>query len=193
MHDKQGSVAPACEEHYRDVLSHIIEGYDIEPRYTVKELAELIDTSEHTIRFYDKEGLFPFVMRDKNNRRLFSKLDAFLGRSTNCFRGVGFSLDECRHMNVLNLKGDITIPERAEMLRKKYQETLDQIAELEIRLKKLKHKSEFFESYEKEILDELANGTFQEKGRSTLRNCHLFAHKKFLEAGLIDPEDVEKF
>ena len=37
----------------------------------VKKAAESVGISEHTIRYYDKSGLFPFVERDKNGHRNF--------------------------------------------------------------------------------------------------------------------------
>ena len=43
--------------------------------YTIKEVAAAVGESEHTIRYYCKEGLFPFLVRDKNNVRKFSKED----------------------------------------------------------------------------------------------------------------------
>lgn len=43
--------------------------------YTIKEAAAKVGESEHTIRYYCKEGLFPFLTRDKNNVRKFSEVD----------------------------------------------------------------------------------------------------------------------
>lgn len=40
--------------------------------YTIKEVAEKMDVSEHTLRFWAKSGFSPFVKRDKNNVRMFS-------------------------------------------------------------------------------------------------------------------------
>lgn len=178
-------------EAYREVFDKITEGFDITPVYTVKEMADLLDTSEHTIRYYDKENMFPFITRDAKNRRLFSKLDAFLGRSINCFRNEGLSLEECRRQNILTLKGDITIPDRAEFFRHKIRETEEQIKELQTVLEKLHLKLEYFESLEGEVLQELADGTFEDKGRSTLRNCRFFIQKKFYEAGLVDQIEID--
>ena len=39
--------------------------------YTIKDVAEKMDVSEHTLRFWSKSGFFPFVKRDKNNIRIF--------------------------------------------------------------------------------------------------------------------------
>ena len=43
--------------------------------YTIKEVAQLMEVSEHTIRFWAKSGIFPLVTRDKNNIRQCSEND----------------------------------------------------------------------------------------------------------------------
>lgn len=43
--------------------------------YTVKEVSKRTGISEHTLRYYDKEGLLSFIKRDKNGVRLFTKED----------------------------------------------------------------------------------------------------------------------
>ncbi|MCD8167836.1 MAG: MerR family transcriptional regulator, partial [Clostridiales bacterium] len=179
-------------ENYGEVIDDIIaDGFDINPIYSVKEIANLLDTSEHTIRYYDKVNMFPFVTRDSGNRRVFSKLDAFLGRSINCFRSVDFTLEECREFNVLTLKGDSTIPARADMLRNQQHKPEEQLKDIQIKLQKVGYKLEYFESLEDEVLQEIKTGTFVNKGRSSLKNCRLFIQKKFFEAGLVDSIEID--
>ena len=36
---------------------------DKTPKYTVKEVAQIMKISAHTVRYYDNEGLIPFVSR----------------------------------------------------------------------------------------------------------------------------------
>ena len=43
--------------------------------YTIKEVAEKMDVSEHTLRFWAKSGFFPLIKRDANNIRQFSESD----------------------------------------------------------------------------------------------------------------------
>ena len=45
--------------------------------YTIKEVAEKMDVSEHTLRFWAKSGFFPFVKRDKNNVRMLTKEEQY--------------------------------------------------------------------------------------------------------------------
>lgn len=39
--------------------------------YTIKQMAEMFDVTEHTLRFYTDEGLLP-CERDGGNRRVFN-------------------------------------------------------------------------------------------------------------------------
>ena len=40
--------------------------------YTIGEVSEMLGITIDTIRYYDKEGLLPFVKRDKGGRRVLS-------------------------------------------------------------------------------------------------------------------------
>ena len=48
--------------------------------YTVGEMAKLLDIPASTLRYYDKEGLLPFVERSSGGIRLFRKSDFVFGR-----------------------------------------------------------------------------------------------------------------
>ena len=43
--------------------------------YTIKQVADELEISIHTLRYYDKEGLLPTIQRNHNNHRVFSKED----------------------------------------------------------------------------------------------------------------------
>jgi len=135
--------------------------------------------------------MFPFVTRDANNCRRYSKLDAFLGRSINCLRSVGFPVETCRQINILVLKGDVTIPERAELMRIRKLELTKELEDIKRKLEKLEYKLEYYEDIEHQVLQEIDEGTFVDRGRSSLRNCRLYIQKKFYEAGLVDSIDID--
>ncbi|NQE00536.1 MerR family transcriptional regulator, partial [Staphylococcus xylosus] len=52
----------------------------------VKQVADNLGISEHTIRYYDKAGLFPFVTRNKNGYRDFSVEDLYWIEFIKCMR-----------------------------------------------------------------------------------------------------------
>lgn len=43
--------------------------------YTVGEMARVTDIPASTLRYYDQEGLLPFVSRSKGGIRMFSEAD----------------------------------------------------------------------------------------------------------------------
>ena len=43
--------------------------------YTIKEVAEMLHIPATTLRYYDKEGLLPYVKRMDSGYRLFSEND----------------------------------------------------------------------------------------------------------------------
>ena len=57
--------------------------------YTIKEVADKMEVSEHTLRFWAKSGFFPFLQRDNNNIRRFSENDLNWVRIVKCLRSVG--------------------------------------------------------------------------------------------------------
>ena len=38
--------------------------------YTIGELSKIMNVSIHTLRYYDNEGLLPFVQRKPNGQRI---------------------------------------------------------------------------------------------------------------------------
>ena len=64
--------------------------------YTMKKTAELTGLSEHTLRYYDKEGLLPGLARDGVGRRVFSEEDLFNIRTIRALREMGVPIARIR-------------------------------------------------------------------------------------------------
>lgn len=96
--------------------------------YTVKEVSELLDLTEHTIRYYTDKGLVPSVIRNKNNIRLFNEESINWLKDIKYLKGTGMSIESMKEYVDLCLKGESTIQER-------YQIILDQkeIAERQLK------------------------------------------------------------
>ena len=60
--------------------------------YTVKQLADLMDISEHTLRYYTDMGLLP-CGRDKANRRVFDEDSVNWVTGIKCMRNCGMSIE----------------------------------------------------------------------------------------------------
>ena len=69
---------------------------DKTPKYTVKKVAEIMNISEHTVRYYDNEGLIPFVSRTQSNIRLFSDNDLNWIKTVHCLRATDLSIKDIK-------------------------------------------------------------------------------------------------
>ena len=60
--------------------------------YTVKEVSEILNISEHTIRYYTDQGIVE-VKRDQNNRHLFDEQAIDWLRGARYLKGLGMSIE----------------------------------------------------------------------------------------------------
>ncbi len=113
---------------------------------TVKDVAKIMNISEHTLRFWDKEGLLPPLERDKNNVRRFSEQDLQWLFLIKCLRGGGVQLSDIKRYIELCQIGDSTASERYEIIKEAKRRTLSQIEELNHQLEKLNYKEEYYKN-----------------------------------------------
>lgn len=85
--------------------------------YSVKQIANLMDMSEHTIRYYTDLNLLP-VKRDSGNRRVFDEESVNWLMGIKCLKGCGMSIEDIKRYGDLCLQGDGTLAERREIMRK---------------------------------------------------------------------------
>jgi DNA-binding transcriptional MerR regulator len=90
---------------------------------TVKEAAERLSIPPSTIRYYDDQGLFPFVERDENGYRLFKEDEVFWIELIQCMRSMGMSVKTLRHVAHLHMQGEETLDERVQIFEE-HQEKL---------------------------------------------------------------------
>lgn len=87
--------------------------------YTVKEIAEKMGMTQHTIRYYSDQNLLPCT-RDKNNRRIFDEDAVVRLNGIQCLRRCGISIEDIRDYFRLCEEGDDKLSSRYEfMLRQR--------------------------------------------------------------------------
>lgn len=114
--------------------------------FTVKDLAAALQTSEYTIRFYAKEDLFPFVTRDKNNVRLFTENDLWVGKMVMCLRNTGMPLKEIKHFLELCKQGEATYHEQLAIIQKQKIVAEQRLKEMEQQLEHIKEKESHYKA-----------------------------------------------
>lgn len=113
--------------------------------YTVGEIAKKLNISPHTLRYYTKEGLLPFVERNENGVRIFKDEDLRWLRLIRCLKQAGMSIKDIRKYIDLYLEGDSTIGQRLEMFRKQKETVEKQLEQLRETYNLLKYKCWYYE------------------------------------------------
>lgn len=85
--------------------------------YTVKEVSNMLNLTEHAVRFYTNQGLVVSVQRDKNNIRLFDERALNSLNMVKCLKKSGMSIKNIKHYVDLCAEGEGTIPERLDIIR----------------------------------------------------------------------------
>lgn len=122
--------------------------------YTIKEVADKMEVSEHTLRFWAKSGFFPFLQRDNNNIRRFSENDLNWVRIVKCLRSVGTQNKDIKKYIDLCIIGDSTIKERYQIIIDTKAKALEQMEELKKQLELLDYKENFYKNLIKNHLED---------------------------------------
>ncbi len=112
--------------------------------YTIKQAAEKMKLTAYTLRYYDKEGLLPFVERDNAGNRLFSENDIEWIGLICCLKNTGMPIKQIRRFIQNVLEGDHTIESRLEMLLEHRDSVLRQMEELNKNLKHINYKINYY-------------------------------------------------
>lgn len=98
---------------------------------SIKQASERLGIPPHTIRYYEKVGLLPFIQRDKHGNRIFEQNDLEWINLMTCFRVTGMPVADLKHIVDLALQGESTIAERKSILEKHKQALEKQREELD--------------------------------------------------------------
>lgn len=117
--------------------------------YTVGEMAKILGVPASTLRYYDKEGLLPFVERTSGGIRMFKEQDYEWLKIIECMKRAGMPIKDIKVYIELALKGDETIHERLELFQKQKQLLEEQLRSMQHTLNVLEYKCWYYETAEK--------------------------------------------
>ncbi|MDS0527465.1 MerR family transcriptional regulator [Clostridium sp. SHJSY1] len=114
--------------------------------YTIRQVAEKIGVTVPTLRYYDKEGLLPFVDKKPNGTRVFKDED-FQGLAIiTCMKNSGMPIKEIkRYMDLCQL-GDSTLKERLEIFFERKEDVQKQLDKLNKVMETIEHKIWYYET-----------------------------------------------
>ena len=112
--------------------------------YTVGEMAKRLGVAPSTLRYYDQEGLLPFVERSEGGIRVFKESDYEWLQVIGCLKKTGMQLRDIKTFIEMAMQGDQTIEPRLALITKQKESVKAQIAELEETLRTLEFKEWYY-------------------------------------------------
>lgn len=137
--------------------------------YTVGEMAKILNTTPSTLRYYDKEGLLPFVERSESGIRMFKDSDYEWLLVIDCLKNTGMGIKDIKRFIEMVIAGDSTIKERLEMMKKQRESVKEQMAKLQQTLDTLDYKVWYYSTAEKAGTTALPRNMPEEQVPETLR------------------------
>jgi len=114
--------------------------------YTISQVAEKMGVSVPTLRYYDKEGLLPFVEKKPDGTRVFRDEDFQSLRIIACMKNSGMSIKEIKKYMDLCQEGDSSLQERLEIFLQRKKAVLKQMEELDRVMETIDHKISYYET-----------------------------------------------
>jgi DNA-binding transcriptional MerR regulator len=112
--------------------------------YSIGEVAEMLNISISTLRYYDKEGLLPLVNRTSGNIRVFDETDIECLKMIECLKTTGMQLKDIKLFFEWCEEGDATIEKRYNLFLEQKKRTEQQITLLQAALDHVNYKCEYY-------------------------------------------------
>jgi DNA-binding transcriptional MerR regulator len=113
--------------------------------YSIGEFSKIVGVSEHTLRFYEKEGLIK-VNRDDNNVRVYSDEDKLWVETLLHLKKSGMSLKDMKQFIMWGYMGDETMEERLALLKNHRKKVVEEFEKIRQSLEFLDTKINIYEN-----------------------------------------------
>lgn len=114
--------------------------------YTIGQIAKKLNLNVETLYYYDRQGLLPFVKRDKNGNRQFTIDDIEMLLTILHLKSAGIKLKEIKKFINWRLEGDDTLEKRLSFIRKQEKILQKKLIELQQSMQILKYKDWYYQT-----------------------------------------------
>ncbi|WP_077595898.1 MerR family transcriptional regulator [Oceanobacillus kimchii] len=114
--------------------------------YSISEVANKLNLTVYTLRYYDKEGLLPFVERKDNGTRLFKESDIEALHIIECLKSTGMPIKEIKNFIDWCGEGDATLQQRYDLFVERKANVKAQLEELTKTMAIIDHKFDYYKT-----------------------------------------------
>ncbi len=138
--------------------------------YSIGEVSNITGIAISTLRYYDREGMFPDIKRSNGGIRVFSEKEIGAIRVIECLKTTGMSIKEIKEFLNWCTQGDESLPKRREMFYNRMQAVQKQIDELNAAMNILKYKSWYYDTAIAAGTEDAVRNISEDKVPEELRN-----------------------
>ncbi|WP_420540307.1 MerR family transcriptional regulator [Paenibacillus polymyxa] len=114
--------------------------------YSISEVAKELNLTAYALRYYDKEGLMPFVERTSTGTRLFKESDIDALKIIECLKSTGMPIKEIKNFIDWCSGGDSTLQQRYDMFIERKATVEAQMEELKKTMEVIEHKCLYYKT-----------------------------------------------
>lgn len=114
--------------------------------YSIAQAAEICGLTTHTLRYYDKEGLLPFVERNNVGIRKFKDIDFEWLALITCLKSTGMPVKRIRQFIDWCMLGDAALEQRLNVFIEQKKNVEEQLELLHKCMEKIEHKIWYYQT-----------------------------------------------
>lgn len=144
--------------------------------YTIGQVAELFHLPISTLRYYNKEGLFPHMERQSGIRKFSDKeLEAL--HVIDCLKKTGMEIRDIKQFMQWCAQGPSTYPQRKELFETRKQILEKQMRELKKNMAMIQFKCWYYEKAIADGNEDEINRMLPDKLPADIQKLYDFAHE----------------
>lgn len=144
--------------------------------YTIGQVSEMYNLPISTLRYYDKEGFFPNLMR-KGNIRYFNDVELEAIRIIECLKQSGLEIKEIKQFFQWVVEGPSSYEKRKELFETRKATVEDEIKAMEKTLALLKFKCWYYETVIKDGNEDGINAMLPDKLPEEIQKLYDISHE----------------
>ena len=143
--------------------------------YTIGQVSEMFGLPISTLRYYDKEGLFPNIKRTSGIRR-FGEAELETLRVIECLKKSGLEIKDIKQFIEWCGQGSETYQQRRDLFIRQKEQAEAEIARMNRVLAMLKYKCWYYEQAIKDGNEERLRSLTPETMPEEIRDIYQYAH-----------------
>lgn len=145
--------------------------------YTIGQVAKMFDMPISTLRYYDKEGLFPNLERVSGIRK-FSDVELETIHVIECLKESGLGIKDIKNFIELCTQGSATYPQRKALFEERKKAVEAEMERIQKNLSLLQYKCWYYEEAIKDGNEDRINRMLPDQLPEDIQKLYDFAHDK---------------